>query len=66
SQVLDKVFQMLRADGIKARDIATELQIPTEELNKLVFGLVLTRLEGSVQPRGTGSTKSKTGLRLVQ
>ena len=41
SQVLDKVFTSLRADGVSRRDVARILNIPTEELNRVVFGLTL-------------------------
>jgi Zn-dependent peptidase ImmA (M78 family)/DNA-binding XRE family transcriptional regulator len=46
SQVLDKVFRALRSGGITKADIARRTSIPLEELNKLVFGLVLSRVEG--------------------
>jgi len=46
SQVLAKVFSMLRADGLRRQDIARQLSIPVQELNKLVFGLVMTGMEG--------------------
>jgi Zn-dependent peptidase ImmA (M78 family)/transcriptional regulator with XRE-family HTH domain len=46
SQVLDKVFRALRADGITKAEVARRTSIPLEELNRLVFGLVLSRIEG--------------------
>jgi Zn-dependent peptidase ImmA (M78 family)/DNA-binding XRE family transcriptional regulator len=46
SQVLDKVFRALRAEGITKADVAAELHLPLHELDRLVFRLVLTRLDG--------------------
>jgi hypothetical protein len=46
SQVLEKVFRALRDDQITKAAIARELNIPLADLNKTVFGLVLTPLEG--------------------
>ena len=46
SQVLQKVFQQLRDDGIGKADVARELLIYTDELDSLVFGLVMRRIEG--------------------
>jgi Zn-dependent peptidase ImmA (M78 family)/DNA-binding XRE family transcriptional regulator len=44
SQVLAKVFSALREDGVTKADIAEALFIHTEEIDRLVFGLVLTCL----------------------
>lgn len=47
SQILSKVFNSLRNEGISKADIARELCLPVEELNKLIFGLTpLTTLKG--------------------
>jgi Zn-dependent peptidase ImmA (M78 family) len=61
SQVLGKVFQALRDEGMAQADVARELALPTAELQKLVFGLVLTPVEGDGE-RGTGD---RPDLRLV-
>lgn len=50
SQVLDKVFRSLRDEGIGKADVARELNISTEELSGLVFGLTLTALGGDPNP----------------
>jgi|ERR1035441_390728 Zn-dependent peptidase ImmA (M78 family)/DNA-binding XRE family transcriptional regulator len=42
SQVLAKVVDALRNEGVTQADIAHELAIPQHELQKLVFGLVLS------------------------
>jgi Zn-dependent peptidase ImmA (M78 family) len=48
SQLLQKVLEVLRKeDGLSKADIADRLAIPLEELNKIVFGLVLTPVAGS-------------------
>ena len=46
SWVLSEVFRMLRDDGTGIQRVADELNINTEELNSLVFGLVLIGLPG--------------------
>lgn len=46
SQVLAKVFQALREAHVTKTELARQLRIRPEELNKSVFGLVLTPLEG--------------------
>lgn len=47
SKVFAKVFAALRAEGTTLVDVARELYILPEELEQLVFGLVLTPIEGS-------------------
>lgn len=46
SQILDKVFRALKADGVTKSDVASELHLPLAELDKLIFRLVLTRIDG--------------------
>jgi Zn-dependent peptidase ImmA (M78 family)/DNA-binding XRE family transcriptional regulator len=64
SFVLGKVFQMLRSDGITKSDVARELKYYVEDLDKLIFGLMMTGLTGGGRegPRG-GNTPS---IRLVK
>ncbi|MFE2751867.1 ImmA/IrrE family metallo-endopeptidase [Actinosynnema sp. NPDC059335] len=50
SQLLTKVFRELRARGTTPHGIARELLLDVEELNGLVFGLVLTALPGQGDP----------------
>lgn len=64
SQILAKVFDALRADGISQADVARELCIPFEELKKLVFGLVLTGMDGASEAC-TPEPKQKSHLRSV-
>jgi Zn-dependent peptidase ImmA (M78 family) len=57
SQLLYKVFRLLRADRITAADIAADLRLPTDEINGFVFGLIPTALPGvggaAAGPAGT-------------
>lgn len=46
SPLLASVFQALRAEGIGPVDIANDLQITVAELNRHVFGLVPTAVDG--------------------
>ncbi len=61
SQVLNKIFTALRQEGIQNGDVAKELRIPVEELEGLVFGLVVTGLDGG----GRGGSDRARDLRLV-
>lgn len=64
SQVLAKVFQNLREEGVRRADVAARLEIPVEELNKMIFGLVLTDLPGGGVKNGDPKP-SATKLRVV-
>lgn len=46
SQVFQKVFSALRADGMTRANIADQLAVHVNELDELVFGLALTALLG--------------------
>jgi Zn-dependent peptidase ImmA (M78 family)/DNA-binding XRE family transcriptional regulator len=43
SQVLDKVFRALKAEGMSKADVAREMAIPLDELNKSLLGLLSLR-----------------------
>jgi Zn-dependent peptidase ImmA (M78 family) len=43
SQVLAKVFRTLREEGMSRSDVARELRLPVEELNRAAFGLSVAR-----------------------
>lgn len=47
SKVFAKVFAALRAEGVTKSDLARQLFILPEELDQLVFGLVLTSVVGA-------------------
>jgi hypothetical protein len=46
SQMLKKVFESLAREGVSKSQVARELRMPLTELNRMVFGLVPTVLEG--------------------
>ncbi|WP_326650600.1 MULTISPECIES: hypothetical protein [unclassified Streptomyces] len=46
SQVLTKVFQGLRANGVRPAAVAGELGLTVDEMNKMLFGLTITMVEG--------------------
>ena len=54
SQVSEKVFAELRAEGRSKSDIARELGWPVDELDALVFGMILHASTGGVATRDTG------------
>jgi Zn-dependent peptidase ImmA (M78 family)/DNA-binding XRE family transcriptional regulator len=54
SQVLAKVFSSLRAEGMSRRRVADEIGIPREELERLVFGLVLQQVAVTEEPEPSG------------
>ena len=64
SQVLAKVFQSLRDEGVRRADVARQLEIPVDELNKMIFGLVLTDLPGGGVRTGPSKAPA-TLLRVV-
>jgi Zn-dependent peptidase ImmA (M78 family)/DNA-binding XRE family transcriptional regulator len=63
SQLLHKVFEQLRSDGITKAEVARQLELDPTELDSLVFGLVMTGLQGG----GSGSSPGtrRGNLRLV-
>lgn len=63
SQVLAKVFAALRSEGVTKADIASDLRIPVEEIEQLVFGLALTGLRSSSETSDT--VKRRPELHLV-
>jgi Zn-dependent peptidase ImmA (M78 family) len=63
SQLLTKVFRTLRSQGTTPHAIARELLLDVEELNGLVFGLVLTAHPGGRGDRGPTATPHLTLVR---
>jgi Zn-dependent peptidase ImmA (M78 family)/DNA-binding XRE family transcriptional regulator len=65
SQLLDKVFTMLREDGVSKRDVAAAIDIHVRDLEELVSGLTLVQIAGG-SPKGAkagrGTTKTKLEL----
>lgn len=64
SQMLRKVFETLREDGVSKATVAQALEIRLKDLNESVFGLVLTTLEGSDNPEPS-HVGERPKLRLV-
>jgi Zn-dependent peptidase ImmA (M78 family)/DNA-binding XRE family transcriptional regulator len=56
SRVLAKVFAEFRKDRISVSDIAAELAVPREEIERLVFGLAMVGLEGGEKSASTKRT----------
>lgn len=63
SLILSKVFKMLRDEGITKADVAHSLLWPISELNKLIFGLTITAIEGDGEKIISGG--KKPDLRIV-
>lgn len=57
SKLLTKVFRTLRENGLTPYQVARELNLGLEELNGLVFGLVLTALPGGGEPGPRGRAR---------
>ena len=68
SRLLEAVFKLLRDRGESVRDIASDLAITPDELNGLVFGLVLAPTPPGVRPIGHAALPKEIrtpDLRLV-
>ena len=57
SKLLTKVFKVLRENGTTPLHVARELNLGLEELNGLVFGLVMTALPGGGEPGPGGRAR---------
>jgi hypothetical protein len=66
SQILSKVFRALREEGMSRSDLARELRVPVEELNRAAFGLTVAR-EGDPMPTRPpeGPARGRPNLRVV-
>jgi Zn-dependent peptidase ImmA (M78 family)/DNA-binding XRE family transcriptional regulator len=56
SQLLHKAFAALRAEGVRRGDIASALSLYPTDLDSLVFGLVMSALDGGDELRHGGTT----------
>jgi Zn-dependent peptidase ImmA (M78 family) len=65
SQMLGKVFESLRSEGMQQSDVARELQITVQDLTKIIFGLVLTPVAGTATADGGGPGIPAPSLRIV-
>lgn len=66
SELLAKVFGLLREDGISRNTMAQELNLDVGDLDRLVRGLVLAPVEGIGQPKGQLSIVPRPSLRLIK
>lgn len=64
SQLLQKVFAALKEEGVSRSDVARELFIQKDDLDSLIFGLVLVGLDGGKSSAGNDQTP-KRHLRIV-
>ncbi|MFJ4612194.1 helix-turn-helix domain-containing protein [Streptomyces griseus] len=65
SQLLEKVFSMAHGKGISLRNVASELDVTSQELSSWIFGLVVTVRTGA--ERTTASpARSKPRLTVVR
>lgn len=65
SQILGKVFSGLREVGVSKSQIASELHVTVDELNDLLFRLVVAGVSGS-KTRSSKSIAGKGHLQLVE
>jgi Zn-dependent peptidase ImmA (M78 family)/DNA-binding XRE family transcriptional regulator len=63
SRLWEKIFVSLRSDGISKADIAEDLSLSVEEIEKLVWGLVTMGLKSHSGP--VFPTKHRANLRLI-
>lgn len=67
SQMLAKVFEVLRTENIKKSDIAAELCLLIEDLDNLTFGLTISGVSTSERVESVGVSKpNNPSLRLVK
>lgn len=64
SMIFPQVFKALRDDGITKQDVADALSLSVEEIDKLVFGLILVALNGGVS--SSQSSQKRPTLRVVK
>jgi len=62
SLILGKVFQILRSEGVTRADVARALSYNPEDLDEVIFGLVVTGLQGGGQTSG----KAESVIHLVK
>jgi hypothetical protein len=61
SLIFPQLFKALKEEGLTKADIASALQINVEQLDKLVFGLIILALDG-----GAGGPVRSTGKHSLQ
>lgn len=66
SQVLGKVFDALRAEGISKKVVANDLRVPVEEIETLLFSLVVVGLPGGRNAEDGVPVAGRASLRVVK
>ncbi len=66
SQVLPKIFGLLREDGISRTSLAEGLSLNPHEIDQLVFGLAVTSIDGGRIGQPASPAKSRSTLALVK
>ena len=66
SQLLSKVLKELTSEGLSRAQIARELCISNEELNEMMFGLVMVGMDGGHPIQSGNAVRSGTHLSLVR
>lgn len=64
SQVLEKVFAALREEGVTKADVARELRVYPADIDAIVFGLVMSAIDGGVSG-GSSVRRRPSHLRIV-
>lgn len=64
SQILTKVFQALWAKGVRPGEVAAELGVAADEMEKMLFGLTMTMPAGG--KAGAAEHRTNRGLSLVR
>jgi len=65
SLLLKKIFESLRDDGMTKADLAKDLNYNIDDLDAVVFGLILTSISGGSQQSNAANT-GKTNLHVVK
>ena len=65
SQMSAKIFATLRKEGISKANIAEQIKVDVEELDRMVFGLILLGLEGG-SSGGTSAPVRRSHLRAIR
>lgn len=66
SQVLAKIFDVLRSEGVSKREIADQFGWHLDELNAMVFNLVLSPIRGGNPVDPPPSAEARDRLRLMK
>lgn len=65
SQMLQKVLAALKSDGISRSDIANALCIRNDDLDAIMFGLVMTSISGGKKDNAASDAPKRQHLRIV-